>query len=127
MLNLKPGDRVDCRIKSNVIVSTYRGYDEVKTFEIVAIESYGYYLYVPHYYFLKGTVVADKYQCKRLGINNKFLNENIIYIEEGTIHAIREYMDGLPCKKCHEFFSYAESNQEDGTLICYSCRQNPYI
>lgn len=30
---------------------------------------------------------------------------------------------GMACKKCKEFYSYAEANQPDGTLICYSCRQ----
>lgn len=31
--------------------------------------------------------------------------------------------DGCVCKKCKQFYQYAEPNQEDGTLICYSCRQ----
>ena len=39
----------------------------------------------------------------------------------------RKYPDGLKCKACHQFFEFAESNQEDGSLICYGCRQNPYI
>ena len=30
--------------------------------------------------------------------------------------------DGCDCKKCKEFYPYAEPNQEDGTLICYKCR-----
>lgn len=30
--------------------------------------------------------------------------------------------DGCQCKKCHNFYPYAEPNQEDGTLVCYSCR-----
>lgn len=30
--------------------------------------------------------------------------------------------DGCTCKKCKEFYQYAEPNQEDGTLICYGCR-----
>ena len=33
-------------------------------------------------------------------------------------------VDGMICKECHFFFAYAESNQEDGSLICYSCRHN---
>lgn len=31
--------------------------------------------------------------------------------------------DGCHCKKCKEFFPYAEANQEDGTLVCYTCRK----
>jgi len=30
--------------------------------------------------------------------------------------------DGCTCKKCKEFFEFAEPNQEDGTLVCWSCR-----
>lgn len=30
--------------------------------------------------------------------------------------------DGCECKKCKEFYQYAEPNQDDGTLICYGCR-----
>lgn len=30
--------------------------------------------------------------------------------------------DGCDCKKCKEFYPYAEPNQDDGTLICYRCR-----
>lgn len=31
--------------------------------------------------------------------------------------------DGCRCKKCKEFYPYAEANQEDGTMICYTCRK----
>jgi hypothetical protein len=126
MTKLKPGDRVDCRVKSATIVSPYKDYDEVKTFEIVASDSYGYYLYVPHYYPLNGASVATLSQCRNLGINSKFLNENIIYVQENMITAVREKMDGMVCSICHEFYQYAEANQSDYTLICYSCKQNPY-
>jgi hypothetical protein len=43
----------------------------------------------------------------------------------GVVHSkVREpgEMDGCVCNKCHNFYPYAEPNQEDGTLICYSCR-----
>jgi hypothetical protein len=38
----------------------------------------------------------------------------------------RKHPDGMLCKKCSVFFEFAEPNQEDGSLICYSCRNNPY-
>lgn len=38
----------------------------------------------------------------------------------------RKHPDGMFCQKCQSFYEFAESNQSDGTLICYSCRQNPY-
>ena len=38
----------------------------------------------------------------------------------------RKHPDGMFCKRCQLFYEFAEANQEDGTLLCYSCRQNPY-
>jgi len=126
MTKLKPGDRVDCRVKASTIVSPYKSYDEIQTFEIVAIDNQGYYLYVPHYYSLKGTTVANSYRCKQLGIDKKFLDENILYIQGNMVAHVHEKMDGLSCCICREFYRYAEPNQPNDTLICYSCRQNPY-
>lgn len=126
MANLKPGDRVDCRLKNAIIVSPYKEYDEVLTFEIVATDKYGYYLYVPSYYFVKGTFKADTYQCKNLVIEKRFLDTEIVYIQENLIDKVSAILDGLRCKKCQDFFVMATPNQEDGTLICWSCRNNPY-
>jgi hypothetical protein len=30
--------------------------------------------------------------------------------------------NGVSCSKCRDFNNFAESNQSDGTFICYSCR-----
>lgn len=30
--------------------------------------------------------------------------------------------NGMTCKKCNNYSQYAQSNQDDGTFICYSCR-----
>lgn len=38
----------------------------------------------------------------------------------------KTYPDGMFCRKCQVFYNYAEPNQSDGTLLCYSCRNNPY-
>lgn len=38
----------------------------------------------------------------------------------------KTYPDGMFCRKCQAFYQYAEANQPDGTLLCYSCRSNPY-
>ncbi len=39
------------------------------------------------------------------------------------IKKLAENKDGCICTKCHELFPYAEPNQPDGSLICYSCRK----
>lgn len=46
MVKFKPGDRVDCCVKWNEIVSPYStDYEEVIPFEIIASDSTGYYLF----------------------------------------------------------------------------------
>jgi len=34
----------------------------------------------------------------------------------------KEDRDGEICIGCKQFYDYAEPNQPDGTMICYSCR-----
>lgn len=126
MIKLRAGDRIDCRVKLATIVSPSMDYDEIKTFEIVAEDECGYYLYVPSYYYLKNTTKADKMCCRRLGIDARFTDENIIFIQGNLIARVSYILDGLSCCKCKEFFRMAEANQDDGTLICYTCRFNPY-
>src|SRR5277367_3695388 len=120
MPKLKTGNIIRCRVKSAVIVGPYESYDEIKTFAIVATDKHGYYLFIPNYFSLKGSIVADQSRCKTLNIDKRFLNEEIM------VASVERTLDGLACKICREFFFYAEANQEDGTLICFSCRQNPY-
>lgn len=126
MPRLNVGDTICCKIKSAVIVSPYKTYDEIKSFVIVATSEHGYYLFIPHYYYLNNCVVADKYRCKSLDIELRYLDENIIYIQENLVVSVESKKDGMTCKICKEFYPYAVANQEDDTLICYSCYQNPY-
>lgn len=126
MAKFKPGDRVDCRVKSATIVSPYKEYDEVRTFEIVSVDKHGYYVFVPAYVNITKSVTADTYQCKHLGIDKRFLNEQIAYVQENQIYRVSSVLDGMSCIVCQDFFPMAEPNQENGSLICYACRKNPY-
>ena len=127
MLNLKVGDLVSCKIQLSTIVIPYRMFDELKTFVIVAATEHGYWLFVPHYYYLKGCVKVNNTRIKNLGIDKKYMDENIVYVQENFVFAVVKKQDGLCCKKCFDFFPYAVPNQEDKeTLICFSCRQNKY-
>jgi len=38
----------------------------------------------------------------------------------------RKHPDGMLCNKCKSFYKFAEPNQSDGSMICYSCKNNPY-
>jgi hypothetical protein len=126
MPKLTVGDIINCRVKSAQIVSPYRDYDEIKSFVIVAADDNGYYIFVPHYYLIKGTFVLDQYASRVLDINPKYIGDDIILILENMVAFVESKLDGIACKICKEFFSYAASNQPDGTMICFSCRENPY-
>lgn len=126
MGHLKTGDKISCRLKDGVIVGAYEAYDETKTFAIVAIGDYGYYLYVPYYYLVKNTIVMDRYCLKRMDIDPRFLGENMVHITESMVNQVVQRLDGLFCSICQTFCQYAVANLEDDTFTCFSCRQNPY-
>jgi hypothetical protein len=124
MTKLKPGDRVNCKIKADSIVSPYAGdYDETRTFEIIGKDQYGYYLYVPIYMYLKDAAPIDQDACDFLQINEKYIGEQIVYIAESMICKITSKIDGCSCSRCKEFFHMAEPNQPDGSMICWQCRK----
>jgi hypothetical protein len=124
MVSLKPGDRVDVRIRDNVIVKPIEKYDKIKSLEIVSADSFGYYLFVPHYLYLNGSSVADAHRCKKMSINLRFVDEQIIYIVEALI-AKSEPQDGMCCGHCQDHVLMAAANQPDGkTFICWACRNN---
>jgi hypothetical protein len=126
MTKLKPGDLVSCCVKQLTIVSPYNDHDEVKIFEIISDDTYGYYLYVPSYICINNTVKADANKCKQLNINLKFLDTDMVYINQSMIFKVNVILNGMPCIKCKEFYSWAEPNQDNGTLICWQCRNYPH-
>lgn len=126
MSRLKIGDRIDCRIKSQLIVSPYADYDEVRTFEVIGITSRGYYLYVPPNVYLKDAIRIDEYNFDDLGVHPRFIEDETIFVPDKMIYKVSARLDGCHCDQCDEFYSYAEPNQPNGTLICFSCRNYPF-
>ena len=39
----------------------------------------------------------------------------------------KKFPDGMFCKSCKIWYQFSEPNQDDGTLLCYSCRFNPFV
>lgn len=126
MVSLKAGDRVNCRVKSGSIVSAYNDYDEIRTFEIVATDGEGYYVFVPWYLPITGGTLLDASRARRLNIASRFIGERICYISAGQIARIAYQMDGRKCDRCGEFYMMAEPNQPDGSFLCWACKNNPY-
>lgn len=138
MAKLKPGDRVDCCIKYNNIVSPYsQDYEEITTFEIIGASSEyvyysdysassNYFLFIPCYRIIKNSVEVSFLLAKQNGINKRFIGEQTIQIQDNLIAKVSSVLDGLFCSHCHEFYEMSAPNQSDGTLICWACRANPY-
>ncbi len=124
MGKLKPGDRVICKLGSGKVISAYSNeWDEKYTFEIVAFDNKGYYIYVPHYICVKGGLTVNTYNCKSYGIAPKFVGETILYITDNQIISVASKADGLVCDKCREFCAQAET--EEDVFVCWSCRTYP--
>lgn len=123
---LKPGDEVSCRVLDSKIVSAYSSYDDEKIFQIIALDSKGYYLYVPEHFHLDETVVATQNLLDILGIDKRFLGSHMAYISSNQIVKVRAVLDGCTCFQCGDFYFQAEPNQPDGTLKCWLCRNYPY-
>lgn len=127
MVKLKPGDRVSCRLKEGMIVNPYRSdFDDIKTFDIIASDSVGYYLFIPPYTYIKGSEKVDSFLLKKEKFSKKYLGDEVVYINESLIYKIISQMDGSVCSHCREFSYKAAPNQEDGTFLCYLCKTDPY-
>jgi hypothetical protein len=122
VVKLKPGDKITCRVKDSLIVSGYAEFDEERTFEIIAADEYGYFVYVPEYVYIKNVTRITQYNIKALDINKKFIECFCIYVHESSISKVHSILDGMTCCKCNEFYNQAEANQEDGSMICWNCR-----
>lgn len=62
------------------------------------------------------------------GLKATHEDEDFIWNEQLDFDFVKELAkpvnkDGCICKKCGEMYPYAEPNQPDGTMICYSCRK----
>jgi hypothetical protein len=64
-------------------------------------------------------------------VQNKSINIDLLSLvdrlELFILNRNRRKFDGMFCKKCNNFYEFADANQKDGSLVCYSCRSNPYI
>lgn len=119
---LNPGDKIYCGVKDTELVSCYAEVDEYIIFEIIAKDTRGFFLYIPHYLIIKDTQQVDITLAKSYNINTKFLNCQCAYIGHGKVYKIHSISDGAICKKCCEFSRFASTNQQDGSFLCFTCR-----
>src|SRR5271167_1608521 len=99
MVRLRAGDRIKCRVSAGTIVSPYSDFDEIRTFEVLAVDEDGCYLYVPHYLFLKGAYLIDPSRARKLKIESRFHHELMTYIANGMVAGVESHMDGERCSR----------------------------
>lgn len=125
-------DTVFCKIKGNAILpATERSFDIQLSFEVIGFDSKAnkYLLAIPDYYSIKGcwTVQDEHIDKYNADLSHRDRRSIAITIDKiARLKAVHSPVDGLYCSCCKQFFPMAEPNQKDGTLICFSCRQNPY-
>lgn len=51
-----------------------------------------------------------------------FFGKRIDHLYDKYLSKIEKSIGGQKCKKCKEYFDYAEPNQQDKTFLCYICR-----
>lgn len=130
----KVSDEVVCKIKDNKVVPANASiYDETIILEVLAVDEGddegdddGFMLFVPQKHCLQGAVTLTNKVINENDIQPRFLESNAVYVLRNCVVRLHHRRDGMACNNCKEFFHLAESNQEDGTLVCYLCRQNPY-
>lgn len=62
-----------------------------------------------------------------LGSNVAWVHERGITICASEVKTTAPVVSGMKCSgQCGEHNLWAEANQEDGTFVCFSCRQDPY-
>jgi len=94
--------------------------------DVIAKTERGYIVYVPKHMHIPHAKKLSKSMKKRFGINEHYIDCHIVVVGLDSISDIIVRTDGTHCDRCSKFCPYAEANEPDGTLICYSCRENPY-
>jgi hypothetical protein len=118
-----PGDQVVCLVKAGVILHANEvDFDFKYIFDIASQYDQGYMVYVPATLHLKDVIVVTASNCFDFNLSKKFIGSSVYYITDYRIVYLHRKMDGMSCASCGEFYPMANSNQPDGTLKCWNCR-----
>lgn len=124
------GDFIFCRVSSDGKIVFDIDFDDtrykqfsVKSLEVVGIFNQYYIIVAPN--CIHAAHIVDEEFLQEHNIDVKFLYETVTFVREiavGGRQHFDPYLSPLSCKICKEYFPYALSNQTDGTLICWVCR-----
>jgi len=126
-LLFRTADEVSVKLKhERIVVASASDYDTKINLEIIAMYDNGYFVFVPSKYNLQGSVYVDKGNAFKLNIPERFLDSRINYITDEHIVSLYNRREGCTCSRCEEFYHHSEPNQEDGSMICYQCREDRF-
>lgn len=123
------GDKILCKIKGNSIVCATEDQCDIQLeFEIIGgDEDQKYIIFVPKYFSIKNSWNIIEEHLVKYDISSRYLDcKGIVITEDKVLKISKSKLDGMFCANCEEFFAMAEPNQPDGTLLCFSCRSNPW-
>lgn len=128
-------DIVVCKVIAGKIVNSYEeNYEYTVSIKIIGVrenkyEADDFVAYIPDYELARIETIQkiDHFMCYEFGIHKKFLGDFFVEIKPKHILTKSYAADGLNCKRCQEYFAMSESNNDDGSFTCRSCRLNPWI
>lgn len=141
---IKVGTNVQIGFRNNHPSSADQAIDLVEgkiIFLYTDFNSFTYYFFCPtddiskfsnHFYPLDNGFIPE---IKSIYSNFEEINNIIDYFgrqyrivskQDIIFKKIKFEEDGCKCVNCKEFYPMAVPNQPDNTLICYSCRDNPW-
>lgn len=127
-MRYRVGDKVFLKIKKiNFVKASSIEYDALISLDVIGYDKdkVQYVLHVPCYYNVAHSWYIDNIHIEKYDLEPCYLDERGVFVYEDRIVRVElgnRSQDGMFCKKCNIFAQMAESNQYDGTFICYSCR-----
>ena len=118
-------DFVNCKV-----IFKYTDFYKTTTYITFPVDDYN--KYKDHFHPLDMGLIADiKSVYTEFDEINNLIDyigtaSRIVSIDGFRIKKLSFYEDGCKCTNCKEFYPMAVPNQPDNTLICYSCRDNPW-
>jgi hypothetical protein len=94
--------------------------------DIISKTNVGWVMYVPNYITVPHAEKITEALSRKYGIDKKYHGGRMVVVGIDSVLDVIIRTDGTVCVGCKKFYPYAEPNQDDNTLICYSCRDNPY-
>jgi hypothetical protein len=127
------GDEVSCKISGGIILfSGVSSWEDKKSYMIIGSKmleagTIEFIVYVPQgEYMIRDTFRLSKRIRNPYYIADKFEGEWGAFIRPSQIFRLERRYDGMQCRNCDEYYDMSEPNQENGTMICYLCRQDPW-